>query len=101
MLFVTHPYAPTFYHHLITKSHAMILDKHVFTCVCVCVCVNPELPLYAAEAMKSLGIPKGVRRVLFRTLNTDRHGYISGQNSSRIMKLHIKLSLEKTFYILY
>ncbi|TVU00033.1 hypothetical protein EJB05_54526 [Eragrostis curvula] len=25
-----------------------------------------------AEAMKSLGIPKGVRRVLFRTLNTDR-----------------------------
>jgi len=25
-----------------------------------------------AEAMKSLNIPKGVRRVLFRTLNTDR-----------------------------
>ncbi|MEI4850586.1 cyclase family protein, partial [Klebsiella pneumoniae] len=25
-----------------------------------------------AEAMKSLNIPEGVRRVLFRTLNTDR-----------------------------
>lgn len=25
-----------------------------------------------AEVMKSLNIPKGVRRVLFRTLNTDR-----------------------------
>jgi hypothetical protein len=61
------------------------------------VCINPELPLYAAEAMKSLGIPKGVRRVLFRTLNTDRHGFISGQNSSRMMKMHIKLSLEKHF----
>lgn len=28
--------------------------------------------LFAAEVMKSLNIPKGVRRVLFRTLNTDR-----------------------------
>lgn len=26
-----------------------------------------------AEVMKSLNIPKGVRRVLFRTLNTDRY----------------------------
>ncbi|KAF6142390.1 hypothetical protein GIB67_033817 [Kingdonia uniflora] len=29
-------------------------------------------PFYEAEVMKSLNIPKGVRRVLFRTLNTDR-----------------------------
>lgn len=28
-----------------------------------------------AEVMKSLHIPKGVRRVLFRTLNTDRYFY--------------------------
>lgn len=28
--------------------------------------------LYAADVMESLHIPRGVRRVLFRTLNTDR-----------------------------
>lgn len=30
-----------------------------------------------AKAMKSLEIPKGVKRVLFRTLNTDRYLYIN------------------------
>ena len=33
---------------------------------------NFWLFVVAAEVMKSLNIPKGVRRVLFRTLNTDR-----------------------------
>ncbi|KAF3788333.1 Kynurenine formamidase [Nymphaea thermarum] len=36
-------------------------------CLCVSSCFHAQ-----SEAMKSLNIPKGVRRVLFRTLNTDR-----------------------------
>lgn len=32
--------------------------------------------LFPAKAMKSLDIPRGVKRVLFRTLNTDRYIYI-------------------------
>lgn len=31
-----------------------------------------SLCFFTAEVMKSLDIPRGVRRVLFRTLNTDR-----------------------------
>ncbi|MCI03830.1 kynurenine formamidase-like, partial [Trifolium medium] len=31
----------------------------------------PRISNITAEVMKSLNIPKGVKRVLFRTLNTD------------------------------
>jgi Mn2+/Fe2+ NRAMP family transporter len=30
---------------------------------------------FSAEVMKELNIPRGVRRVLFRTLNTDKYEY--------------------------
>ena len=42
---------------------------------CIIVCLHF---LYTAKAMESLNIPKGVRRVLFRTLNTDRYVLFSG-----------------------
>lgn len=48
-----------------------------------------------AEVMKSLNIPKGVRRVLFRTLNTDR--YVISQS---IIFLYMILEY-KAVYILY
>ncbi|MFS7923107.1 putative kynurenine formamidase/cyclase, kynurenine formamidase superfamily [Helianthus anomalus] len=44
----------------------------------VCYLISPWVNVdyllnhFSAEVMKSLNIPKGVRRVLFRTLNTDR-----------------------------
>lgn len=45
-----------------------------------------------AEVMKSLNIPKGVRRVLFRTLNTDR--YVISQSIIYLLEY-------KAVYILY
>lgn len=48
-----------------------------------------------AEVMKSLNIPKGVKRVLFRTLNTDR--YVLSQYF-----MYIKMILEdNAVYMLY
>lgn len=39
----------------------------------MCILTTSVYVLITAEVMKSLNIPKGVRRVLFRTLNTDRY----------------------------
>lgn len=49
-------------------SFSNVLNSTDFVLSCFCNFVS-------ADVMKSLNIPRGVRRVLFRTLNTDRYIY--------------------------
>ncbi|KAG6515583.1 cyclase-like protein 3 [Zingiber officinale] len=69
----THVDAPghVFQHYFEAGFDVDTLDLHVLNGPALLVDV-PRDENITAEVMKSLHIPKGVRRVLFRTLNTDR-----------------------------
>ncbi|KAG9440309.1 hypothetical protein H6P81_020474 [Aristolochia fimbriata] len=69
----THVDAPghVFLHYFEAGFDVDTLDLHVLNGAALLVDV-PRDKNITAEVMKSLNIPRGVRRVLFRTLNTDR-----------------------------
>ncbi|MEI4872710.1 cyclase family protein, partial [Klebsiella pneumoniae] len=69
----THVDAPghVFDHYFDAGFDVDTLDLAVLNGPALLVDVPRDLNI-TAEAMKSLNIPKGVKRVLFRTLNTDR-----------------------------
>ncbi|KAH0727919.1 hypothetical protein KY285_003623 [Solanum tuberosum] len=57
---------------VIDISHKYALDLPAYGPVLVVVVDTPRDKNITAEVMRSLNIPRGVKRVLFQTLNTDR-----------------------------